>query len=67
MLESPQLDRQKVLTILESKTQLVNQFAPQIVNAFGDFYDSLNEEQRTELRVHIDKFAEHGKHHRDYH
>ena len=67
MFNESQLDRQKALTIIESKTRLVNQYAPNVVNAFGDFYDSLNEAQRQELREHINKLADRHDHHRGHH
>jgi Spy/CpxP family protein refolding chaperone len=63
MLEQPQLDRQKVLSMVEQKTASVNQHAPRIVNALGDFYDSLSEAQRQELRTHIAEMNEHRHHH----
>ena len=67
MLDNPQLDRQKALSIIENKTQMLNQYAPNVVNAFGDFYDSLSEEQHKELREHITEMAEHREHHRSGH
>lgn len=62
MLEQPQLDRQKVLAMVEQKTAAINQHAPQVVNALGDFYDSLSEEQRQEIRNHISEMGEHHHH-----
>ncbi|WP_455220986.1 Spy/CpxP family protein refolding chaperone [Kaarinaea lacus] len=63
ILEQPHLDRQRVLRIVEEKTTAINQHAPQVVNALGDFYDSLSDEQRQEIREHI---AELGEHHHHY-
>ena len=59
----PQLDRQKVLSMVEKKTASINQHAPQVVNALGDFYDSLSEEQRKEIREHVVEMAERHHHH----
>ena len=63
MLDQPQLDRQKVLSMVEQKTVSINQHAPQVVNALGDFYDSLSDEQRKELREHIAEMGERHHHH----
>ena len=63
MLDQPQLDRQKVLSMVEQKTGSINQYAPQLINALGDFYDSLSDEQRQELREHVVKMDEHQRHH----
>ena len=67
MLDQPQLDRQKVLSMVEQKTGSINQYAPQIVNALGEFYDSLSAEQRkelrNELREHVAKMDERQHHH----
>lgn len=63
MLEQPQLDRQKVVAMIEQKTVSVSQHAPRVVNALGEFYDSLSEEQRMEIRKHIAEMGEHHHHH----
>ena len=63
MLEQPQLDRQKVLSMVEQKTQTINQYAPQVVNPLGEFYDSLSDEQRKELREHVAGMNDQHHHH----
>ncbi|WP_455206761.1 Spy/CpxP family protein refolding chaperone [Kaarinaea lacus] len=63
MLDQPALDRQKALSMVEQKTQSINQHAPQVINALAEFYDSLSDEQRKELREHI---ADMGQHHHHY-
>jgi periplasmic protein CpxP/Spy len=63
MLDQPQLDRQKVLSMVEQKTGSINQYVPQVVNALGEFYDSLSAEQRKELREHVAKMDERQHHH----
>ena len=63
MLEQPQLDRQKVLAMVEQKTSSINQQAPQVVNALGDFYDSLSTEQRKTLHDHVAEMGERHHHH----
>ncbi|WP_455202247.1 Spy/CpxP family protein refolding chaperone [Kaarinaea lacus] len=63
MLDQPQLDRQKVLAMVEKKTTSINQHAPQVVNALGEFYDSLSDEQRNEVREHFSEMSERHHHH----
>ena len=63
MLDQPQLDRQKVLSLVEKKTASINQHAPQVVNALGESYDSLSEEQRNEVREHFAEMGERHHHH----
>lgn len=67
MLNDSQLDRVKALNIIENKTRLVNQYAPAVVNALGDFYDSLSEEQHAALREHIEEKMQHRGQHREHH
>ena len=60
LLDQPKLDQAKILGMVKEHTQTINQQAPKIVAALGDFYDSLSPEQQAEVR----KFAkEHHEHH----
>ena len=53
LLSQPQLDRQKVLTLINERTEAVREQAPRIVDAAGQFYDSLTAEQHEVLREHV--------------
>ena len=56
LLQQPTLDRNQVLRLVEGHTEVVNQQAPAVVAALGDFYDSLNPEQQAQLREKLQKF-----------
>ena len=59
------LDQPRVLQLLQSKIDTVNNKAPQIITAFAEFYDSLNPEQQLKIREKIQDHREHshGWHH----
>ena len=65
MFEQSTFDRDKANAIVAQYVDKVNTRSPQIIDAIGDFYDSLNDEQRTELNGFIRHKMEH--HHRWYH
>ncbi len=62
MLKQPTLDRDKANAIVAQYVEKVNIRSPAIVDAIGDFYDSLDDEQRAELSGFIEHKMEH--HHR---
>jgi len=59
LVSQPTLDRDALMNMINVRTQAVSNDAPQIVAAFGDFYDSLNPEQQAKVREHIEKGMEH--------
>ena len=62
LLEQPALDRERVLNMVSERTQAVNDKAPQVVSALGDFYDSLTAEQQAKLREEVkERMEHHGK------
>jgi Spy/CpxP family protein refolding chaperone len=64
LLDKPALDRQQAIDLINGHTQFVEQKAPEIVAAVGEFYDSLTPEQQQTLREHVQKRMEHrGGHH----
>ena len=62
LLEQPTLDQDKVLTIIQSHTQTMNDRAPVIVASVGDFYDSLSVEQQAEVRQFVQQHRGRGRH-----
>lgn len=62
LIDQPKLDQAKVLGMIQSHTQTINQRAPKIVAAMGDFYDSLSPEQQTEVRQFVKEHHEHHGH-----
>ncbi len=63
MLEQPTMDRDWVLSLVQQRTQEVNDKAPQVVAALGNFYDTLSPEQRQKLRDEVRQHMEHRRHH----
>ena len=53
LLEQPSFDRAQALSMIASHTQLMNDKAPPVINAFGDFYDSLTAQQQQTLRKEL--------------
>lgn len=49
LLTAPSLDRDRVTALLDERHQTMTERKAELVNAFGDFSDSLKPEQRTRL------------------
>ena len=65
MLKQPTLDRGKANAIVGQYIEKVNSRSPVIIDAIGNFYDSLDDAQRAELTAFIEHKMEH--HHRWHH
>jgi protein CpxP len=62
MLKQPTLDREKVNAIVGQKIAAIDTHSPEIIDAIGNFYDSLDDSQRAELSEFIeDKMDRHAK------
>lgn len=57
LLEAERFDQARALEIINAKTTAINQAAPAVVAAFGNFLDGLDAEQKAEIR----KFKERAK------
>jgi len=64
LLSEPTMDQIKVLQMVQQKTQLINDRAPQLIASLAGFLDSLDSEQKKELREHM---GEHMSRHQEYH
>jgi protein CpxP len=64
MLKQPTLDRNKANSIVNQHIETIHSRSPVIIDAIGDFYDSLDDTQRAELREFIEDKMEHhhGRH-----
>lgn len=62
LLESPNFDQAKALELVQQKTSLVNEKAPQIIASLAVFLDSLDSEQKKQLQ----EFVEHRRDHRHH-
>ena len=67
MLQQPLLDRDKVNAIVNERIATINTRSPVIIDAVADFYDSLDDAQRSELREFIQHKIEHHHGHRPWH
>jgi len=64
MLKQPTLDREKMNVIVNQKITTISTRSPAIIDAIGNFYDSLDDSQRAELSEFIeDKMDRHAKSH----
>ena len=64
MLQQPTMDRDKANAIVAQYVEKLNSRSPLIIDAVANFYDSLDDEQRTELAGFIEHKIEH---HRRWH
>jgi protein CpxP len=62
LLEQPKLDQAKILGMVREHTQAINNSAPKVVAALGDFYDSLTLEQQAEVREFVKERHGHHRH-----
>lgn len=67
MLSQPKLDRQRAQTLFDEHMQARQEHAPAVINALGDFWDSLRPEQQAKAREDIEEKMKHmerwGRHH----
>jgi Spy/CpxP family protein refolding chaperone len=59
LLASPSLDRERVMGLLDARHQALAEHQREVVDAFGEFSDSLRPEQRTRLAELIAQRMDH--------
>lgn len=59
LISEPKLNQQKALAIMEERSKKMVVSAPKIITAMADFTDSLNDEQRADLKQMINRFSMH--------
>ncbi len=64
LLNAETFDRAQALEMITAKTAAVNEQAPEIVNALGDFLDSLNSDQKSEITEIMKEHRGHKGRHR---
>jgi Spy/CpxP family protein refolding chaperone len=57
MLADDKMDRDKAMAVVTHRLETMKARAPELVNRFGDFYDSLNPEQQAEVRKPVQKYV----------
>ncbi len=60
LLDQPTLDRDQALRLFESRKQATSTSASAMINAFAEFSDSLNVEQKAQLKAMIEKRMNRG-------
>lgn len=55
LLSGAKFDRTRAQTLLDEKTTAMQANGPQLINAFADFYDSLNAEQQQTVREKLER------------
>jgi aryl carrier-like protein len=63
LLSEPTLDQARALQLIQQKTKMINEKAPEIIASLAGFLDSLNSEQKNQLSKHFDG---HMRHHNDH-
>ena len=63
MLDQSTMDRERILSMVQQRTQEVNDKAPRVVAALGDFYDTLSPEQRQKLKDEVQHHMDHRNRH----
>lgn len=53
LLASERFDRVRAQSLLDEKTRAVQAMGPEVINAMGDFYDSLNTQQQQKVRERL--------------
>lgn len=55
LIAGPQFDRSAAQTLLDGRLSAVRGAGPQVIAAFGDFYDSLRPEQQQQVRAFLER------------
>ena len=64
MIQAPSFDQARALELVQQKTGMINEKAPQVIASLGIFLDSLNGEQKQQLEEFVKRRHEHHGHHR---
>lgn len=67
MIEQPSFDQARALELVQQKTEMINQKAPQVIASLAIFLDSLNAEQKRQLQDFIEHRHRHHGQQRDRH
>ena len=62
LIAGPSFDRTQASALLQAKLATVQTQSPDVINAFGDFFDSLRPEQQAEMRDALKRVLRHSRH-----
>ena len=57
ILAEDKMDREKALAVIHHRIETMKARAPELVDRFGDFYDSLNPEQQADVKKPVQKYV----------
>ena len=63
LIDGEVFNQDQALNLVLQKTELVEQYAPQVIASVASFYDGLSAEQQAEVREHISKRMARRWHH----
>ena len=61
LIAGPAFDRTQAGALLQAKIRALQLKSPELINAFGDFYDSLRPDQQGKLREALSRGHRHGR------
>ena len=64
LISAEKFDQDKALEMINGKIAAINQEAPIVVAALGNFLDGLNAEQKSDILEFVQHRAEHRRHHK---
>jgi hypothetical protein len=62
LLQDPNFDQARALELVQLKTQVINDKAPQVIASLAVFLDSLNAGQKQQLQDFIQHHRSHHRH-----
>jgi len=63
MIEQPNFDQARALELVQQKTAMINQKAPQVIASLAIFLDSLNASQKLQVQEFVEhRHRHHGRH-----
>lgn len=67
MLAQPSFDQARALELVQQKTEMINQKAPQVIASLAIFLESLDAGQKAQLQAFVEHRHRHHGHHGDRH
>jgi Spy/CpxP family protein refolding chaperone len=55
-------DQQKAMSLVQERSRITEEYAPKMVNAYAEFHNMLNAEQRAEITEHLSDHFDHHHH-----
>ena len=62
LLDDARFDRARATELVQQKTEMINTKAPLVISQLGTFLDSLDDDQKQQIRDLIQHYQEHHRH-----